>query len=690
MGHDDRVVEAGEEVAGDVGKGGCAHEVPGLDVVDLGGADADARSGVDQGVPLVGHSEGQPGASVTVGEFGFEPNDGHLNHSPERSGFERGGFEVEDCKGPRCDWLIHGADDVSPEVTGISGSGRAIYALRPVLVSSLTVTSSGTLLARAADWAAHLHAQQRRKVSGAPYLAHLVGTAGIAASISGDEVVLAAAFLHDAIEDQRATLEQARTALDDPRADDVWRIVEACTDVADRKSMPGWANRKRVYLDKLEALANGTDPDFVRRVCAVAVSDKLYNARSIEHELRTEGAAAFDRMAGGTDALTWYLPELADHLARLADRSNSMILRQAVAEYAATIGRISRVYGILPRLRDELPIGRAADLALGIENIQVHDPNGDSTFVSVRLHPTRLGRRPGVASGAIRSLAAEQPEFPDAFGGAMELAVAASGYRSHGSANRLAHGLQATAVALEHGCSTSEACATLLVSLRTGRDGVAITSDAVAEALGPDVGSATNTILRKCKNVPRSKRGVPVFGARQAFFQRARNWPLGDSVYRVLVADEIPRASLQEARVRRIPVAQVLEMPRQALEELSTFAVACEARLGDSISRVLGDISARIDNYLDIVRELSDEAARRPAGMRRDDFTVREADGTELHVHVTLTPHPSLLGRPGWQQGEVNRLDMFPPSVANKEVSVTKPTADPVVDRPADGPAVGR
>ena len=54
--------------------------------------------------------------------------------------------------------------------------------------------------------AADAHKEQRRK-SGEPYIIHPIGVASILASLQMDEYTLAAAFLHDVVEDTNVTIE---------------------------------------------------------------------------------------------------------------------------------------------------------------------------------------------------------------------------------------------------------------------------------------------------------------------------------------------------------------------------------------------------------------------------------------------------------------------------------------------------
>ena len=66
------------------------------------------------------------------------------------------------------------------------------------------------LVERASDYAtrAHQRIDQRRKYSKQPYHVHLQAVARLVASVSDDEEAIAAAWLHDTVEDTPATLEE--------------------------------------------------------------------------------------------------------------------------------------------------------------------------------------------------------------------------------------------------------------------------------------------------------------------------------------------------------------------------------------------------------------------------------------------------------------------------------------------------
>ena len=62
---------------------------------------------------------------------------------------------------------------------------------------------------KAYDFAAKMHADQKRR-SGEPYIIHPIQVANILAQMKMDEETLAAAFLHDVVEDTDTTLQQLK------------------------------------------------------------------------------------------------------------------------------------------------------------------------------------------------------------------------------------------------------------------------------------------------------------------------------------------------------------------------------------------------------------------------------------------------------------------------------------------------
>ncbi len=94
--------------------------------------------------------------------------------------------------------------------------------------------------------AARLHAEQVRKGTTIPYLAHLLGVASLVLEHGGGEDEAIAALLHDAVEDQggRPMLEAIRRRFGSTAAD----IVDGCTDPRPAPNRPGGSARRDTLL----------------------------------------------------------------------------------------------------------------------------------------------------------------------------------------------------------------------------------------------------------------------------------------------------------------------------------------------------------------------------------------------------------------------------------------------------------
>jgi len=162
---------------------------------------------------------------------------------------------------------------------------------------------------QAVDYAREAHASQTRKGTSIPYIAHLLGVAGLVLDYGGDEDQTIAALLHDTIEDQGTHHEALiRMQFGDRVAD----IVLACIDgtlegklatATPEAKRADWIRRKEHYLAHL---ADATD-----EVLLVSGCDKLNNACVIVRDLRQIGHAVFARFTGERDGTLWYYREIA-------------------------------------------------------------------------------------------------------------------------------------------------------------------------------------------------------------------------------------------------------------------------------------------------------------------------------------------------------------------------------------------
>jgi len=171
-------------------------------------------------------------------------------------------------------------------------------------------------------YTAELHSRQRRKGSGIPFMAHLLGVAAIVLEDGGDEEEAIAALLHDAVEDHPRDGKTEKEILERFGAR-VHKIVLGCTDTDPGGGRRGgtWEARKERFIDHLRREA---DPE----VLLVAAADKLYNARSIINDMRVVGDEVWGRFSVPREKTLWYYREVTMALKAALPRSPWRLVRE--------------------------------------------------------------------------------------------------------------------------------------------------------------------------------------------------------------------------------------------------------------------------------------------------------------------------------------------------------------------------
>jgi len=179
----------------------------------------------------------------------------------------------------------------------------------------------------AVRWASHLHADQCRKGTQIPYVAHLFAVASLVLEDGGTEEEAIAGVLHDVIEDCGASAAEIRARFGGTVAE----IVVACTDDGGPRDATDWKHRKQTYLDHL------TNDDLPSGALRVSAADKLHNARSILSDLHEHGSGTWDRFNAGVDEQRWYYTELVRVLTARHDSVVTRELGRVVDELTARI-----------------------------------------------------------------------------------------------------------------------------------------------------------------------------------------------------------------------------------------------------------------------------------------------------------------------------------------------------------------
>lgn len=163
-----------------------------------------------------------------------------------------------------------------------------------------------TLLDRAILFATRAHSGTERRGKGFPYVVHVMEAMEIVATITPDQEVLAAAVLHDTVEDTDVTIEQVRAEFGNRVAD----LVDAESDRLDpgRSETDTWIERKQAAIDRLGAAS--------RDAKIVALGDKLSNMRAIARDYALLGDELWKRFhaPGGKSDHEWHYRGLARSL----------------------------------------------------------------------------------------------------------------------------------------------------------------------------------------------------------------------------------------------------------------------------------------------------------------------------------------------------------------------------------------
>ncbi len=159
------------------------------------------------------------------------------------------------------------------------------------------------LFESAVVYAAKMHDGARRKGSDRPYLFHPLEVALIVSGMTSDPEVLAAAVLHDTVEDTSASIDEIRELFGG-------RVAALVASETENKR-PGvlkadsWRVRKEESLLKLE----NAEDDGVRFIW---LADKLANIRSLKKRIETCGSSAW-KIFNCTDPKQheWYYRSIA-------------------------------------------------------------------------------------------------------------------------------------------------------------------------------------------------------------------------------------------------------------------------------------------------------------------------------------------------------------------------------------------
>lgn len=162
---------------------------------------------------------------------------------------------------------------------------------------------------RAAAFAIKAHSGIARKGKGYPYSLHVMEAAAIVATMTDDAEMIAAAFLHDVIEDTDYTYDDILKEFGKRIADFVLSESDAPDDGSRSDS---WRERK---IQTMNRLANSS-----REVKIIAMGDKLSNMRAIWRDYKVQGDSLWQIFnVKERSAHEWHYRTLVACLSELSD-----------------------------------------------------------------------------------------------------------------------------------------------------------------------------------------------------------------------------------------------------------------------------------------------------------------------------------------------------------------------------------
>jgi GTP diphosphokinase / guanosine-3',5'-bis(diphosphate) 3'-diphosphatase len=165
------------------------------------------------------------------------------------------------------------------------------------------------LIARAFAFAARAHEGQQRR-SGEDFVLHPWGAAKICAQLRLDDETIAAALLHDVVEDTEVDLEDVRSEF----GDEIAKLVEGVT----KLTRVQFQSREQAEAENYRKLIMAMAED--ARVILIKLADRLHNLREIEYlgkqkqvQKAKETLEVYAPLAHrlGIHALKWELEDLA-------------------------------------------------------------------------------------------------------------------------------------------------------------------------------------------------------------------------------------------------------------------------------------------------------------------------------------------------------------------------------------------
>ena len=219
-------------------------------------------------------------------------------------------------------------------------------------VENYTTSVDRDLVTRAFSFAAAAHDGQQRR-SGVDFIEHPAGVARICAELRLDEQTIAAALLHDVVEDTDTDIDEVRAEF----GDEIARLVEGVT----KLTRISFQSREQAEAENYRKMIVAMSEDV--RVILIKLADRLHNMRTIEYlgkqkqiQKAKETLEIYAPLAHrlGIHALKWELEDLAFHT--LHPRKYEEITTMVAERQADREGHVAEAADVLAVELDKVDI----------------------------------------------------------------------------------------------------------------------------------------------------------------------------------------------------------------------------------------------------------------------------------------------------------------------------------------------
>ena len=149
------------------------------------------------------------------------------------------------------------------------------------------------LLDRAILFAVQAHHDTERRGKGFPYIVHPMEAVEIVATITSDQELLAAAALHDTIEDTEVTVDDIRREFGDRIAELVHAESDQFTEGVSEED--SWHDRKQAAIDRLAAASHAANKLIDRMANHKDNWVDIIHSSFLPEELKSEYVAMIDQ-----------------------------------------------------------------------------------------------------------------------------------------------------------------------------------------------------------------------------------------------------------------------------------------------------------------------------------------------------------------------------------------------------------